>query len=133
MFHKPSNYFCCLTLALATSTMGIASVAATPLKLEGTWSDGTQVISITEKDGFIDLLGKDDDSIYSCMGIVKNSNITCSGSGKNHSINKRFVYKGELKLVNNGKTIIEQWEVLFVGGERRTGTTSFKRQQPAAR
>lgn len=110
----------------------IASAAVPAKKMEGTWHDRTQVqaaISITEKDGFIDLLGKDIESIYSCAGIIEENSVTCFGSGINHDVNLRFLYKSHLKLIDGGQRLEEKWEAFFAGGKRLEGKTIFYHQK----
>lgn len=113
----------------------IASAAVPAKKMEGTWYDHTQVqaaISITEKDGFIDLLGKDMESMYSCAGIIEENGVTCFGSGVNHDANLRFLYKSHLKLIDGGQRLEEKWEAFFAGGKRLEGKTIFYHHKPVA-
>lgn len=97
----------------------------------GTWeASAGEIISVTEKDGFLDILGKDSASIYTCTGIIEGNSVLCYGSGMNHEINQRFIYRSQLKLSADG--LEETWEAGFATGKEikwLKGKTIFKRKK----
>ena len=118
-----------ITLASSPENMAV-------LDWSGTWygKDGA-AISISQKDGFVDVLGKDGASIYSCIGIIEETtsqSVQCEGSGMNQVLNARFIYRSNLKLTADGKTLEENWEAGFVNGKEikwLKGKTTFTRKQ----
>ena len=127
-----------VVFAMGTIFVGV-SHAQSSSGYAGTWysaSAGT-TISVSEKDGFVDVLGKDDASIYSCSGIIERSVegtfVECYGSGMNHVINQRFFYKSRLKMIEKGQVMEETWEARFANGneiKKITGDSTFRRKKP---
>ncbi|QTA80313.1 Uncharacterized protein dnl_26110 [Desulfonema limicola] len=97
---------------------------------DGTWydDDNFAVISIKEyeKDGFLDILGKDKASIYKCNCIIENDRAECVGDGVNYEINKRFIYKSTLKVEKDG-SISEDWMCIFKDN-KINGKATFRRK-----
>jgi hypothetical protein len=102
----------------------------------GTWygKDGA-VISISQLNGFIDLMGKDAETIYTCTGIIEgnaNESVQCHGSGINQVVKARFIYRSSFKLTADGKSLEESWEGGFVNGKEikwLKGKTIFARNR----
>ena len=131
----------CLVLSVALTfavsvflSNSVSSVAAADKSWAGTWeASAGEIISVTEADGFLDLLGKDSISIYSCTGIIEGNSVSCYGSGKNHQANQRFIYRSQLKLSADGQVLEETWEAGFATGKEikwLKGQTIFKRRKP---
>jgi hypothetical protein len=132
MLLKASGYLHHLVILSFGAISCLPGIAVTPAKMGGIWYEErgvNTVISVVEKDGFIDITGKDDATIYSCTGILEKNKIACFGNGINHQIDRRFMYKSQLELKNNGQTIAETWEAVFANGEKLTGSTVFQRQR----
>ena len=130
-----SNYLKCITwillinfaFSIGTSFAGISKAQQV---WSGIWYDsGGGIISVSEKDGFLDILGKDNASIYSCTGITEGNSAQCFGNGINHAENLRFLYKSKLTLKE--QRIEEEWEAVFVGGKKIEGKTVFSREIPS--
>jgi hypothetical protein len=99
-------------------------------KWGGIWyssSPADGALSITVKDGWIDISGKDIASIFTCTGIVSENSVMCFGSGINLTVNLRFIYKN--KLIYNGHQLDEEWECLFANGQKVQGKTTFQRKE----
>lgn len=91
---------------------------------------------INQKEGFLDILGKDFASTYQTTCVYLTKTIECVGHGVNYVENKRFLYKSTFTVSNeNGKiTIEENWEGKFSDGKTISGKTLFKRKEkPASR
>jgi hypothetical protein len=124
-------YVFVFSLLVGTSFAGVVRVE-NPADWSGTWysSDGGGIISISEKDGFLTILGKDDATIFNCAGIIEKNTAQCFGNGINHKVNVRFLYKTKLTIKENGQKIEEVWEALFPGGEKLDGKSTFSRKNP---
>ena len=134
------NYLSRLIIVFAFGTLFVSVAnAQSSSGYAGTWysaSAGT-TISVSEKDGFIDVLGNDAASIYSCTGIIERTTegtfVECYGSGMNHITNTRFFYKSRLKMIENGQIMEETWEAKGVNGrevKKITGDSTFRRKKP---
>lgn len=111
----------------------VSPVAAADKSWAGTWeASAGEIISVTETDGFLDILGKDSLSIYSCTGIIEANSALCYGSGKNHEINQRFIYRSQMKLSTDDQVLEENWEIGFTTGKEikwLKGQAIFKRKK----
>lgn len=102
----------------------------------GIWYSTTAdaTVNVKEKEGFIDIFGKDEASEYSCMGILEKDNrgsfIECTGSGK--TVDGRFLYKSILRMTEKGKIVEETWEAKYANGKKYSGTALFKRTKRAS-
>jgi hypothetical protein len=134
-----------LALSLGVFFIGkVRTISAAPdlkvIEWNGTWRGSDDAImSISEKDRFLEIAGKDNASIYNCSGILEGSSdpvVRCYGSGVNHKINKRFVYRSQLKLVKSGQELQESWECGFSDGDTIKwikGEVTFKREKAESR
>ncbi len=128
-----------LTFALSVFPGNSVSSTAAPGDngWAGTWeASAREVLSVTETDGFLDILGKDSLSIYSCTGIIEANSALCYGSGKNHEINQRFIYRSQMKLSADGQVLEENWEIGFTTGKEikwLKGQAIFKRRKPQSK
>jgi len=95
---------------------------------QGVWENKTDLMTIEEKDGFIDIKGKDLASIYSCTGIIEGETVECVGSGINHIEQRRFLYKTLLIIDKKRVVITEKWEAKFSDGKKINGETTFNKQ-----
>ncbi len=103
----------------------VSTVAA---KWDGIWQpEGEKIgiMSISEKDGFFNMIGKDAASIYSCSGIIEGNTAQCLGHGVNHDMNLRFLYKSKMVIGEDGQQITEEWEALFPDGRTLQGKGVF--------
>lgn len=118
-----SSLFVLLTSTMAHS--GITKIKQTGWV--GVWKDGNGgVMTIKERNGFLDITGKDKVSIYSCSCLVSNGTIAeCYGNGTNHIKNTRFLYKSTLSK-NNAGQLDETWKAMFKSGTLN-GKARFKR------
>ena len=129
------NCILAITILIMITFAGSAKTMAV-FDWSGTWygKDGA-AISISQKDGFVDVLGKDNASIYSCSGIIEETtsqSVQCQGNGMNQVLNARFVYRSNLTLTADGKSFEENWEAGFVNGKEikwLKGKTTFTRNQ----
>jgi|GEM_PF-4843549 len=128
MLLKRMMWILIFVFSIGTSFAGISKVQQ---GWSGIWYDSAGgIISVSEKDGFLDILGKDNASIYSCTGITEGNSAQCFGNGINHAENLRFLYKSKLSLKENGR-IEEEWEAVFVGGKKIEGKTVFSKEIPS--
>ena len=129
-FSLPAAFGCLLICAGITSAKLEVPQALT---WEATWQDKSAAqttISITEKNGFVDVSGKDAASIYACTGIIEKNLVECFGSGVNHQTQKRFLYNSQLRISEDRQTIEESWEALFADRKKLSGKTVFSRRMP---
>lgn len=119
-----------------------ASNAQTSNGFAGTWysATGNTTMTVNEKDGFVDINGRDDETSYECSGIIEKSSdgvfVECYGTGINKASNTRFFYVSKLKMVEKGKSMDESWEAKTpVRGEvvKSTGSSTFRRTRPETR
>lgn len=123
-------------VALGVGFVGITN-AQTAAGFGGTWYSGASTtMSVSEKDGFIDVWGKDSSTIYNCSGIVEKtaegSVVHCYGSGMNHVLNSRFQYSSRMKLIEKGAAIDEMWDARqYVDGklDKFSGDATFRRKR----
>jgi hypothetical protein len=93
---------------------------AQPSPWNGTWQDNAgTVMTIREHNGFLDILGKDQVSIYNAVCLINSdtNEAECIGEGMNHNGDFRFLYRSTLSLEPSGE-INETWKASFSGGER---------------
>lgn len=124
---------------LGAVALGVGFVGASQGQaagLGGSWYSGSTTISVSEKDGFIDVMGKDGSTIFTCSGIIDKTAdgtfVDCYGGGVNHNSENRFAYKSRFKLIEKGAAIDEVWEVRFAAGATRkyNGDATYRRKKP---
>jgi hypothetical protein len=106
----------------------------------GTWysASGGTTITITEKNGFVDISGIDSQTKYTCTGIIEKTDdenfVECYGSGMNFASNLRFFFKTKLKMVEKGRSMDESWEAKTLSGGRiveTEGDATYRKTKPA--
>ena len=127
MQYKVSIYLIVLLTICCLFQIGFARLEINSV-WEGVWENKTDLMAIEEKDGFIDVRGKDSASIYSCTGIIEGETVECVGSGVNHIEQKRFIYKSLLTFDKKGTIITEKWEAKFSNGKKFSGEATFSKQ-----
>ena len=98
--------------------------------LSGAWEDRSGgFMVIREKDGFLDVLGRDAGSHYESICLVERANsqkYQCVGDGYNTKEDFRFLYQSTMELTPEGK-ILEKWQAKFADGEKQ-GEVMFEKQ-----
>lgn len=135
----------CLSAALIGEVQKASAELFPKPVWDGAWfsTTGDVTIFISEKDGFVDVIGKDAKSSFSCTGVVEGTmllkkdqqNVTesvveCNGSGI--KADKRFIYKSKLKLTaRSWSQVIElNWEMKFADGKKTTDKSRFSNVKP---
>ncbi len=127
MQYKFSIYLIVLLTICCFCQIGFARLETNSV-WEGVWENKTDLITVEQKDGFIDVKGKDTASIYTCTGIIEGETVECVGSGVNHIEQKRFIYKTLLTIDKKGAVITEKWEAKFSDGRKFNGEATFNKQ-----
>lgn len=107
----------------------------------GTWYSGSTTISVAEKDGFVDVMGKDNFAMFNCSGIIEKGAdgawVDCYGGGMNFVDNYRFAYKSRMKLTEKGAALDEAWELRYSGTggavKKITDVALYRRKKPDAK
>lgn len=97
-------------------------------KWRGAWYSeiANGVMFISENNGYIDIYGKDDSSVYSCIGVLTGDSVECHGQGVDIE-GSFFLYNSLLTNKDNGQNIDEKWDVL-VPDRKIGGTTTYKKK-----
>ena len=103
-------------LAFQPATADLARLSA----WQGTWKDDKGgLLTIHQKNGFLDITGSDEASFYHLACVLDKANMSlkasCVGDGVNHTSDiNRFIYRSSMQLNQDG-TLSEEWTADLYG------------------
>ena len=112
---------CLISLAAATIVKvpaGSQQPEKKAVTFDGVWAGKGNITLIKQLDGFIILQGKDSTSTWSARGIIQGSTAVCRGNGITNK-GVQFIYESTITL--KGKTLLDSWKAVFIGGKEIKG------------